>query len=218
LLEFAKSAIKLVLVTAVLIFILKGQIAVYSSTLGVELWLLPKTLLELTAEVLSGLTVLALLLAMGDLVLARLKWRHDLRMTRHEIKEEMKQSEGDPLMKARIRSIARQRTSRRMLKKLPGASMVIVNPTHFAVALRYAREEGGAPVVVAKGVDHMALKIREIAGEHSVPIVEDKPLARALYESVEIDMQIPSEFYRAVAEILHYLNSRKRLPQHRGQH
>lgn len=100
-----------------------------------------------------------------------------------------------------------------MLEKLPGATMVIANPTHFAVALRYARDQGGAPVVVAKGIDFMALKIRERATEHDIPVIENKPLARALYDKVEIDQQIPPEFYRAVAEIIHYLHSRQRLPQ-----
>jgi flagellar biosynthetic protein FlhB len=100
-----------------------------------------------------------------------------------------------------------------MLEKLPQASMVITNPTHYAVALRYVREEGGAPVVVAKGVDHLALKIREIASENSVPLVENRPLARGLYEQVEVDQQIPPEFYRAVAEIIHYLNTRGKLPR-----
>lgn len=92
--------------------------------------------------------------------------------------------------------------------------MVVTNPTHFAVALRYARGDRGAPVVVAKGVDFLAQRIREKAAEHNVPVVENKPLARALYDSVGIDQQIPPEFYRAVAEIIHYLNSRKRLPRH----
>jgi flagellar biosynthetic protein FlhB len=124
----------------------------------------------------------------------------------------MKESEGDPYIKARIRNIGRQRASRRMLKKLPEATMVVVNPTHYAVALRYVREDGGAPLVIAKGVDFLALKIREIATANGIPLVEDKPLARALYDKVEIDQQIPPEFYRAVAEIIHYLNSRGKLP------
>lgn len=134
-------------------------------------------------------------------------------MTHQEVKQEMKEAEGDPHLKARIRSIARQRSSRRMLDNLPAASMVITNPTHYAVALRYVRGEGGAPVVVAKGVDHMALRIREVASEHSVPLIENRPLARGLYEQVDIDEQIPPEFYRAVAEIIHYLNARGRLPK-----
>ena len=145
---------------------------------------------------------------------ARIRWRRELRMTRQEIKEEMKEAEGDPFIKARIRALGRQRSSSRMLEKLPGASVVITNPTHYAVALRYAREDGGAPVVVAKGVDHLARRIREIATEHEVPLVENRPLARSLFDQVEVDAQIPPEFYRAVAEIIHYLNNTGRLPRH----
>jgi len=169
---------------------------------------------ELASGTLIPLLILSLILAIADLVLSRLRWRRDLRMTRQEVRDEMKESDGDPFFKSRIRTLARQRNSRRMLDALPQASMVITNPTHYAVALRYQREDGGAPVVIAKGVDHMARKIREIASAHEVPLVENKPLARSLYDQVEIDTQIPPEFYRAVAEIIHYLNNTKRLPQH----
>jgi flagellar biosynthetic protein FlhB len=129
-------------------------------------------------------------------------------MTRQEIKDEMKQVEGDPLVKARLRSLARDRARRRMMSAVPQATVVIANPTHFAIALRYDRGEGGAPLVVAKGADIVALRIREIAGKHGVPIVEDKPLARALYDAVEVDQWIPPEFYKAVARVLYYLYTR----------
>ena len=129
-------------------------------------------------------------------------------MSRHEIREEHRQAEGDPLVRARLRSIALDRARRRMIANVSRATLVVTNPTHFAVALRYTREEGGAPLVVAKGQDLIALKIRESARAHDIPIVENKPLARALYEQVEVDRMIPSEFYRAVAEILNTLNAR----------
>jgi flagellar biosynthetic protein FlhB len=129
-------------------------------------------------------------------------------MTRQELKDEMKQAEGDPLVKARLRSLARDRARRRMMAVVPKATVVIANPTHYAVALKYDRAKGGAPVVVAKGVDLIALRIREIAARHSVPVIEDKPLARALYDAVEVDQWIPPEFYRAIAKILHFLYSR----------
>jgi flagellar biosynthetic protein FlhB len=130
-------------------------------------------------------------------------------MTRQEIKDEMKEGEGDPLVKARLRSLARDRARRRMLSAVPRATVVIANPTHFAVALRYDRGEGGAPLVVAKGADLVALRIREMATRHGVPIIEDKPLARALYAAVEVDQWIPPEFYKAVARILYYLYTRR---------
>lgn len=213
LVEFVKSVIKLLAAGAVLWFTLKRDLTRFGSALTLDPYLLPGILLDLAAGILIPLLVLALLLAIADLVWSRFRWRRELRMTHQEVKQEMKEAEGDPLLKARVRNIARQRSSRRMLNNLPTASVIITNPTHYAVALRYIRGEGGAPVVVAKGVDHLALRIREIASEHSVPLVENRPLARGLYEQVDIDEQIPPEFYRAVAEIIHYLNSRGRFPQ-----
>lgn len=214
LVEFAKAVLKLLAAAVILWFVLKRDLSRFAEALTTDPTLLPSLLLDLAVSTLLPLLGLSLLIAIGDLIWARLRWRNELRMTHHEVRQEMKEAEGDPLIKARIRTIARQRFSKRMLENLPRASMVITNPTHYAVALRYVREEGGAPVVVAKGVDHLALKIREIATEHEVPLVENRPLARGLYEQVEVDQQIPPEFYRAVAEIIHYLNSRGRLPRH----
>jgi flagellar biosynthetic protein FlhB len=209
--EFAKSVLKLLAVAAILWLVLKRDLSSFASGLSADPYLLPGILLDLAAGILIPLLILAMGLAIADLVWARIKWRRELRMTHHDVKQEMKEAEGDPLLKAKVRNIARQRSSGRMLDSLPTASMVITNPTHYAVALRYDRGEGGAPVVVAKGVDHLALRIREIAAEHSVPLIENRPLARGLYEQVDIDEQIPPDFYRAVAEIIHYLNSRGRL-------
>lgn len=213
LIEFLKSVVKIAAVTAILWVLFKRDLPLFVAALMADPALLPAQAAGLATGVLMPLAVLALILAVGDLVWSRLRWKRELRMTREQVKEEMKQAEGDPYIKSRIRAIARQRASRRMLEKLPQASMVITNPTHYAVALRYVREEGGAPVVVAKGVDHLALKIREVAGQHEVPLIENRPLARSLYDQVEIDQQIPPEFYRAVAEIIHYLNNTGRLPR-----
>ncbi len=129
-------------------------------------------------------------------------------MSRQEIKDEQKQAEGDPIVKARLRSLARDRARKRMMSRVPEATVVIANPTHYAIALRYVRTENQAPLVVAKGQDLIALKIRKIAQEHDVPIVEDKLLARSLYDKVEVDQHIPPEFYRAVANVILYLMSR----------
>ena len=211
--EFAKSCLKLVAVSAVVVVAMRAQFHGIADALFAEPSRLPSLLMGMVVDILVALAILSLLLAIVDLAWSRMKWHRDLRMTHHEVTEEMKQAEGDPYIKAKIRSIGRQRSSRRMLEKLRGATMVIANPTHFAVALRYARDEGGAPVIVAKGVDFLALKIRERAAEYDLPVIENKPLARALYDKVEIDQQIPPEFYRAVAEIIHYLHSRQRPPQ-----
>jgi flagellar biosynthetic protein FlhB len=117
--------------------------------------------------------------------------------------------DGDPILKARMRSLARDRSRRRMMTNVPRATLVIANPTHYAVALRYVREETGAPIVVAKGQDLIALRIRQIAEENGIPVIEDKPLARSLYDSVQVDRMIPPEFYKAVAEIVLFLMVRK---------
>src|SRR5215470_2669413 len=125
-------------------------------------------------------------------------------MSVRELKEEFKQTEGDPAIKAKIRQLRQTRARKRMMAQVPQASVVITNPTHFAVALQYERGMN-APVCVAKGVDAVARKIREVAGDHNIPIVENPPLARALHATVEIDQEIPAEHYAAVAEVIGYV-------------
>ena len=169
---------------------------------------LPRALLGKTAELLVTLSIVLSGLAMADVIWSRIKWRAELRMSKQEIKDEHKQAEGDPIVRARQRSVARDRARRRMLAAVPRATLVIANPTHYAVALRYARGEQAAPLVVAKGLDHIALRIREIAEANDIPVVEDRALARSLHDAVVPDRPIPPEFYKAVAEIIIYLMSR----------
>ena len=126
-------------------------------------------------------------------------------MSKQEIKEEMKELEGNPQMKARVRRLQRDRARRNMMKEIPTATAVVVNPTHYAVAIRYRMEDMAAPAVVAKGKNYLALRIRAKAIEHQVPIIENPPLAQALYKSVEPGQEIPPHLYRAVAEILAYI-------------
>jgi flagellar biosynthetic protein FlhB len=170
----------------------------------------PELILTLAIRLVSAVCIATIVLVAADLIWARLRWQRSLRMSRQEIKDEHKQIEGDPMVKARLRSLAQDRTRKRMLAAVPRATVVIANPTHFAVALRYERDENPAPLVVAKGQDLIALKIREIAEANGIPVIEDKPLARSLYDSVEVDRMIPAEFYRAVAQILFYLFARSR--------
>jgi flagellar biosynthetic protein FlhB len=146
-------------------------------------------------------------LVVGCVDLARQLKRHkaDLRMSKQEIREEMKDVEGNPQMKARIRRLQRDRARRQMMKDVPTATAVVVNPTHFAVAIRYHMDGMAAPMVVAKGKNYLALRIRQKAIEHQVPIIENPPLAQALYKSVEVGQEIPPHLYRAVAEILAYI-------------
>ena len=206
--EFGKNLFKFVLVSAVVALILRGQAQTLVGTLFYEPSQLGPLMLGLVARLLAGSLVAYALLAAADLVWARLKWRRDLRMTRQELKDEMKQSEGDPLLKAKRRSLALDRRRRRMMAAVPKATLVIANPTHYAIALRYVREEGGAPVVLAKGQDLIALKIREIAENAGIPVIEDKALARSMYDHVEVSQLIPAEFYKAVAELIHFLQAR----------
>ena len=126
-------------------------------------------------------------------------------MSRQEIRDELKEQEGNPQMKARVRRLQRDRARRQMMKEVPKATAVVVNPTHYAVALRYEMDGMTAPLVVAKGRNYLARRIREKAVEHQVPIVENPPLAQALYQSVEVGQEIPPHLYRAVAEILAYI-------------
>lgn len=149
--------------------------------------------------------------ALADLGVARWRYTKSLRMTKQEVKDDMRLTEGSPETKGRIRRAQRDAARRRMLSAVPKATVVITNPTHFAVALEYRREAMAAPRVVAKGQDKLALRIREIAREAGVPIVENKPLAQALYKGVEVGELIPSELFGAVAEVLAYLMRLKQL-------
>ena len=126
-------------------------------------------------------------------------------MSKQEVRDEVKESEGNPQIKMRVRKLQRDLLRRNMMKEIEKATAVIVNPTHYAVAIRYRSSAMAAPTVVAKGKNYLALRIRQIAGEHMVPIIENPPLARALYKSAEVGQEIPADFYRAIAEILAYI-------------
>jgi flagellar biosynthetic protein FlhB len=210
--EFARTLVKLTALGAITYHSIGGQVAALVRSLRADPTELPVLLLGAAKSVLLPLCIFAALLAAVDLAWSRSRWRRGLRMTREEVKEEIKESEGNPFARAKLAAIAKRRSSRRMLDQVPRATMVVVNPTHYAVAMRYVVREVSAPVVVAKGVDHMAARIRERAEAHGIPLIEDKPLARSLYDNVEVDAQIPPEFYRAVAEIVHYLASRRPRP------
>jgi flagellar biosynthetic protein FlhB len=206
--EFLKATAKFIAVAVVVLVILQSDQLRVMSAMYTDPAAVPALILSLAMKLLAAVSVATIVIVAADLVWARVSWRRDLRMTRQELKDEFRQVEGDPLVKSRLRSLARDRARRRMIAAVPRATLVVVNPTHYAVALRYNRQEGGAPVVVAKGQDLIALKIREVAEEHDIPVVEDKPLARSLYDSVEVDRMIPPEFYKALAEIIHFLQTR----------
>ncbi|GLR50238.1 flagellar biosynthesis protein FlhB [Shinella yambaruensis] len=203
LVEFGKSLIKILIVSLVVAFAMRGDYFASLDTMFSE----PAALIYMMSSDVNKVLLIILfataLIAGIDFAWTRHHWFSELMMTKQEVKEEMKQAQGDPIVKARMRSIQRDRARRRMMTAVPRATLVIANPTHFAVALRYVREEGDAPVVVAKGQDLVALKIREIAEDNGIPVFEDPPLARSMFAQVSVDSVIPPVFYKAVAELIH---------------
>jgi flagellar biosynthetic protein FlhB len=150
-------------------------------------------------------------IAFGDFFYQRWHYIKTLRMSKVEVKDEYKQQEGDPMIKSRLRSIRLEKARKRMMAAVPRADVVVTNPTHYAIALEYDNKRMVAPIVLAKGVDRIAERIREIALENNIPLVSNPPLARALHDTVEIDQQIPTQHYRAVAEIISYVYKLKKL-------
>ncbi|MBN8985776.1 MAG: flagellar biosynthesis protein FlhB [Rhizobiales bacterium] len=167
------------------------------------------TTMELTRHLLTATVAMLALVAIADYFFQYRQWFEKQKMSLQELKEEFKQSEGDPHIKGRIRQLRHARMKKRMMAAVPKASVIITNPTHYSVALQYDRGMA-APICVAKGVDTVAFKIREVAKEHDIPIVENVPLARALYATVDVDDEIPVEHYHAVAEIIGYVMGLKR--------
>ncbi len=206
---------------------LKGvaKVTIFGAVIGALLWpqrhrlvglvaadpalILPFTQ-SLAMRMLGTVVAILALVAVADYLFQHRQWYERQKMSLREMKEEFRQTEGDPQVKGKLRQLRQQRMRKRMMAEVPKASLVIANPTHFAVALRYERGMN-APVCVAKGVDLIARKIREIAETHGIPVVENPPLARALHGTVEIDQEIPPEHYRAVAEIIGYLMRLRRL-------
>ena len=209
LVEFSFGLIKLTLIGSITTFVLWPAIAQAESFVFKDVPSLPSMIREFTMRLLVAVASSMTLIAAVDILWRRFDWRRNLRMSHKEIKDEMKQVEGDPMVKRRLREIRQSRARRRMLEAVPNASVVVMNPTHYAVALRYERGIDAVPVCVAKGLDLVALKIRETAEKHGVPVVEEPPLARALHASMEVGHPISSEFYKAVAEIISYVLGQK---------
>jgi flagellar biosynthetic protein FlhB len=208
--EFAKSVFKFIAIGVVVTIVLRAEEAVAVNALFGDPVAVPELILTTAMRLVSAISIATIVLVALDLVWARFHWRSELRMTRQELKDEFRQAEGDPLVKSRLRSLARDRARQTMLAAVPRATLVIANPTHYAIALKYRHGEDAAPTVLAKGQDLIALKIREIAEESNVPVVEDKMLARSMYDAAQIDRVIPAEFFRPVAEIIYFLHSRKK--------
>ena len=211
--EFLKSLAKLAFVTVVLGFAVAHDPRRLLAGMITNPFAFGAVIHSILTDILTAVVVVMLAIAAADLVWSRFSWRRDMRMSKQEVKDELKQSEGDPIVKSRIRSVARDRARRRMMTAVPKATLVIANPTHYAIALRYVREENSAPLMVAKGQDLVALKIREIAEENGIPVFEDVALARSMYKQVSIDSVIPPQFYQAVAELVRIVYAKKPEPK-----
>lgn len=209
LVEFLKAVFKFSAVSAIVYGQFRTHEADLINAMFTDPSALPETILQISLRLISGVCIVTILLVTVDIMWSRSHWRRNLRMSKQEIKDEHKQMEGDPIVKARQRSLARDRARNRMMSAVPQATLVVANPTHYAVALRYDGDKSPAPVVVAKGQDLIALKIREIAETNSIPVIEDRQLARSLYAATEVERMIPPEFYRAVAEIICFVYSRQ---------
>ena len=202
--NFVKGLAKLMLVGVVVSVVLWGERDRLDAFARMEVAALMPATLALTVKLMASVLAIYAVLAIGDFGYQRYSWHQRQRMTKQELKDEYKSTEGNPEIKAKLRQIRAQKARKRMMMAVPRATVIVTNPTHYAVALQY--ESGmAAPVCLAKGVDAVALKIREVAGHHSVPIVENVPLARALYATVQIDDEIPAEHYQAVAEVIGYV-------------
>ena len=203
--ELAKSILKLLFIGTIAYILVKSDMEAFPllihQEVGQILIFIARVSLKISFFVCLALVVLAVL----DFLYQRWQHEKDLKMTKQEVKDEQKQTHGDPKVKGRIRSMQLEMARRRMMEAVPEADVVITNPTHLAIAIKFSAEEMMAPVVLAKGAGHVAQRIKEIAAEHQVPLVEDKPLAQALFKMVELGDYIPAELYRAVAEVLAYV-------------
>ena len=176
----------------------------YYSLFDQIMWLRDKVII-----LASVMLILFFILSIADILIVRYQYFKGLRMSKQEIKDEFKQMEGDPQVKARIRKIQMEMAQKRMMQEVPNADVIITNPTHYAVAIRYDRQKDRAPVVIAKGINEVALKIKEIGRKHMIQIVENPPLARELYKLCDIDKAIPESLYKAVAEVLAFVYKAK---------
>ncbi len=203
--ESLKGIIKITVISFIAILVVRPYLEKVNLLPSMETISILQFIHKVVVLLLFTVVIAVLLIAVADYIYQRYTHLKKLRMTKQEIKDEYKQMEGDPLVKSRIRQIRNERARHRMMEAVPRSDVVIVNPTHYAVALEYKMEKMDAPVVTAKGLDNMALRIKAIAEEHEIPIVENPPLARALFASTEIDQMIPEEHFKAVAEVIGYV-------------
>lgn len=205
LVELIKSVAKVFIIFYVSFSYLKDKQGLLFALYGQQMMAAIITIGDVVVDLGIRISVVYMILALADFAYQKWKFHQDMKMTKQEVKEEYKNLEGNPEIKGKIRSKMREASQRRMMQSLPEADVVITNPTHYAVAIKYNPDESPAPIVIAKGEDYLAQKIKEVAKEHSIEIVENKPLARMLYANVEIGAEIPPELYQAVAEVLAFV-------------
>ncbi len=203
--EFVKGILKLCVISLAAGIIIYPYFSNMEHVIGLPLPLLMNELYILVIRVMMGVLVVLLVIAVIDLVYQRHEHNKKMRMTRQEVKDEYKQSEGDPHIKGKLRQLRAERARQRMMQSVHQADVVITNPTHYSIALKYDPDTMEAPKCLAKGVDEVALRIREVAKENKITLYENKPLARSLFDSVEVDQTIPEEYYQAVAEVISYI-------------
>ena len=203
--EFAKSILKILVVGACGYSAINSRKGDLLGLVGLEIPVALNIILSILYYMIINMCLAMLVLGYLDKKYQNYEYEKSIKMTKQEVKDEHKDTEGDPKIKAKIKSIQMQMARQRMMSSVPGSDVVVTNPTHYAVAIKYDKTKAPAPIVVAKGVDYLAFQIREIAKENNVPIVENRPVARALYNTVPIDGMIPSDLYVAVAEILAYV-------------
>ncbi|HWT97148.1 MAG TPA: flagellar biosynthesis protein FlhB [Terriglobales bacterium] len=208
--EFLKGLAKIAIVGSVAISLLLPALRDVHRLIGLDPIDILGAMKSMVVHLLFGVLSVIFAITIFDFFYQRFQHIRSLRMSRQELKDEFRDTEGDPMVKGRLRQLRMERAKRRMMAEVPKSDVVVTNPTHFAVALRYDQATMGAPRVVAKGSDNAALRIREIAKEHDIPIVENPPLARGLHAAVEVDQEIPPEFYKAVAEVISYIMKLRR--------
>lgn len=209
LVEFAKGVVKLSMVGLVGLLIVLPFFSGIEHLVGLPLPFVLDELWTLVIQVMIGVLIVMLVIAVLDIAYQRMEHTKKMRMTKQEVKDEYRQSEGDPHVRARLRQLRVERARQRMMQNVPEADVVITNPTHFAVALKYEPAVMDAPKCIAKGQDDVALRIREVAKEHDITVYENPPLARTLFDTVEIDESIPPEQYQAVAEVISFVFKQK---------
>ena len=205
-----KSFLKLIAVGLIAWWILVPKIPLLQGMAGLGVAAILPVAMDVIRELLLAVLALMAVVAGADWFWQRYRFMQKLRMTKEEVKQEHKDADGDPLIKGKRRQLKFQKSRQRMMQAVPSATVVVMNPTHYAVALRYVQGETAAPECVAKGVDTLALRIRDLAREHGVPVVEDPPLARALYATVEVDQVIPTQHFEAVAKLIGFILAKAR--------